>query len=104
MSAPTTAFSLLARQLGVDCFVIATDVVAVSLDWGTPGPREIRRISPQALVRHTFATGSMDLKVQAACAFVLATGKHAVIGSLERIEAMLAGQSGTQICIGGSDD
>jgi carbamate kinase len=46
----------------------------------------------------------MDLKVQAACAFVLATGKHAVIGSLERIEAMLAGQSGTQICIGGSDD
>jgi carbamate kinase len=96
--------SLLARQLGVECFVIATDVVAVSLDWGTPGQREIRRISPQALARHTFATGSMDPKVQAACAFVLATGKRAVIGSLERIEAMLAGQSGTQICIGGSDD
>ena len=96
--------SLLARELGVDCFVIATDVAAVSLDWGTPRQREIRSISPQALARHTFATGSMGPKVRAASAFVLATGRRAVIGSLEHIEAMLAGQSGTQIRIDGSDD
>ena len=90
--------SLLARQLDVDCFVIATDVPAVSLDWNTPQQREIRRISPQALARHTFATGSMGPKVQAACAFVQVTGRRAVIGSLEHIEAMLAGESGTQVC------
>ncbi|MEO8858818.1 MAG: carbamate kinase [Burkholderiaceae bacterium] len=96
--------ALLARQLGVDCFVIATDVPAVSLDWGTPKQREIRHISPQELELHTFATGSMGPKVQAACAFVLATGRRAVIGSLEHIEAMLAGQSGTQVCVNGSHD
>jgi carbamate kinase len=97
-----TCSSLLARQLGVDCFVIATDVAAVSLDWGTPRQREIRRISPQSLSRHAFATGSMGPKVQAACAFVLATGRRAVIGSLEHIEAMIAGQSGTQVGVDGS--
>jgi carbamate kinase len=95
--------ALLARELGVDCFVIATDVAAVSLDWGTPRQREIRRISPQALALHTFATGSMGPKVQAACAFALATGRRAVIGSLEHIDAMLAGQSGTQISSDSSD-
>ncbi|MEO8925452.1 MAG: hypothetical protein ABI330_21975 [Caldimonas sp.] len=46
----------------------------------------------------------MGLKVRAACAFVLATGRRAVIGSLEHIDAMLAGQSGTEIRIDGSDD
>lgn len=96
--------SLLARQLGVDCFVIATDVCAVSLDWGTPEQREIGRISPQALARHTFAMGSMGPKVQAACAFVLATGHRAVIGSLEHIDAMIAGHSGTQVCVDVSND
>ena len=95
--------SLLARELNVDCFVIATDVAAVFFDWGTPRQREIRRISPQALARHTFATGSMGPKVKAACAFVLATGRRAVIGSLEHIDAMLAGQSGTEIGVDGSD-
>ncbi|MEO8526692.1 MAG: carbamate kinase [Caldimonas sp.] len=95
--------SLLARELRVDCFVIATDVAAVSLDWGTPQQCEIGRISPEALALHTFATGSMGPKVRAACAFVLATGRRAVIGSLEHIEAMLVGQSGTQIRIDGSD-
>lgn len=46
----------------------------------------------------------MGPKVQAACAFVLATGRRAVIGSLEHIDAMLAGQSGTEICVGCRDD
>lgn len=95
--------ALLAQALGVDCFVIATDVAAVSLDWGTPQQREVRRISPQALAHHSFATGSMGPKIQAACSFVLATGKRAVIGSLDHIEAMLAGQSGTEICVNGPE-
>ncbi|MDQ2780847.1 MAG: carbamate kinase [Pseudomonadota bacterium] len=95
--------ALLAQQLGVDCFVIATDVTGVSLDWGTPQQREIRRISPQALARHRFAAGSMGPKVDAACAFALATGRRAMIGSLGHIEAMLAGQSGTEVCVDAFD-
>jgi carbamate kinase len=45
----------------------------------------------------------MGPKVEAACEFVLATGKTAVIGALEQIEAMLAGTAGTQVCRGGAD-
>lgn len=96
--------ALLACQLDIDCFLIATDVEAVSLNWQTQQQCEIGRISPQALLRHSFATGSMGPKVQAACTFVLATGRRAVIGSLVKIEAMLKGQSGTQVCVDGKGD
>jgi carbamate kinase len=40
----------------------------------------------------------MGPKVEAASAFVLATGHRAVIGSLDRIEEMIAGTAGTQVC------
>jgi carbamate kinase len=36
--------------------------------------------------------------VEAACEFVLATGKRALSGSLEQIEAMLVGRAGTEVC------
>jgi carbamate kinase len=92
---------LLARELQADAFVIATDVDAVYLNWGQPGQRALRKVSPQALAAHAFPTGSMGPKVQAACAFVLATGQRAVIGSLDHIEDMLAGRAGTQVCVDG---
>lgn len=89
---------LLARQLEADCLVIATDVSAVFLDWGTPQQREIRKTTPKELARHSFHAGSMRPKVLAACAFTIATGRRAVIGSLDQIEAMLAGDAGTEVC------
>lgn len=90
--------SLLARELKADVLVIATDVAAVYLDWGLPTQRAIGKVTPQALAGHDFAAGSMGPKVEAARAFVLATGQRAVIGSLDHIEAMLAGNAGTQVC------
>ena len=90
--------SLLARELQADVLVIATDVPAVYLDWGRPTQRAIGRVTPQALARHDFASGSMGPKVDAARAFVLATGRRAVIGSLDHIEDMIAGTAGTQVC------
>jgi carbamate kinase len=98
--------SLLARELQSDVLVIATDVPAVYLDWGLPTQRAIGKVTPQALAGHDFAAGSMGPKVEAARAFVLATGHRAVIGSLDQIEDMLAGSAGTQICLadaGGAD-
>jgi len=91
---------LLARELKADVLVIATDVAAVYLDWGLPTQRAIGKVTPQALEGHDFAAGSMGPKVEAARAFVLATGRRAVIGSLDQIEAMLAGSAGTQVCPG----
>jgi carbamate kinase len=90
--------SLLARELQADVLVIATDVAAVYLDWGKPSQRPVGKVTPQALAGHDFAAGSMGPKVEAARAFVLATGQRAVIGSLDRIEDMLCGKAGTQIC------
>lgn len=42
----------------------------------------------------------MGPKIDAACRFVQASGKRAVIGSLDQIEAMLSGLAGTQIQMG----
>ncbi len=93
---------LLARELGADLLLIVTDVEAVYVDWGKPGQRALGRITPQALARHEFPAGSMGPKVEAASHFVSATGGRAVIGSLDHIEAMLAGSAGTQICMDGA--
>ncbi|OYV00250.1 MAG: carbamate kinase [Burkholderiales bacterium PBB5] len=89
--------ALIATDLQVDCLVIATDVNAVYLDWGRPTQRAIGRTTPQALAGQAFAAGSMAPKVEAACQFVRATGRRAAIGALGDIEALLAGQQGTQI-------
>ena len=66
---------MLARDLGADLLVIATDVDAVYLDWGTPQQRAVGRgARPDALHAHDFAAGSMGPKVAAACDFAAATG------------------------------
>lgn len=91
------AAGLLARQLDADMLVIATDVPAVCLDWGTPTQRAIRAAHPQALERVRFAAGSMGPKVLAACQFALQTGRRAVIGSLEEADALIAGRAGTLV-------
>ena len=88
---------LLARELEADVLVIATDVREVCLDWGTPEQRALHKVTPQELKRHSFQAGSMGPKVDAACQFALATGKRAVIGSLDQIEEMLAGHAGTEV-------
>lgn len=89
--------ALLAQELGADCLVIATDVDAVYLDWGTPSQRAVGKVRPEELLSHSFPAGSMGPKVQAATGFVSKTGKKALIGSLAQIEEMLAGRAGTEV-------
>jgi carbamate kinase len=89
--------SLLARELHAELLLIATDVDAVYLDWGLPTQRALGEVTPDQLAAHAFAAGSMAPKVEAACAFVQATGGRAAIGSLDQIEALLAGSAGTQL-------
>tara|TARA_R110001583_G_scaffold81253_3_gene217037 strand:+ start:149 stop:1078 length:930 start_codon:yes stop_codon:yes gene_type:complete len=88
---------LLARELGADLYIMATDVNAVSLDWGTPEQREIKNINYTDLVNYDFAEGSMGPKVNAACQFVEKTGKVAVIGSLDALEQIVKGIAGTRV-------
>ena len=89
------ASELLARELGADLFLMATDAPGVYLDWGTPDQRLLGHTTPAELERHTFAAGSMGPKVEAAIRFVRSTGQRAAIGSLDDITAIVAGEAGT---------
>ena len=91
------ASSLLARQLGADLFVMATDVDGVYQGWGTPAHRKIDLADPEISAAEILESGSMGPKVEAACAFVAATGKSAVIGSLDQLERLVKGSAGTVI-------
>jgi carbamate kinase len=91
------ASELLARELGADLFIIATDVDGVYLDWGKPEQRKLGRVTIEELRAHPFPAGSMGPKVAAAIQFVEKTGKRAAIGSLQDIEKIVAGEAGTNV-------
>lgn len=91
------ASALLAVDLRADTLVLATEVEAVYIDYGTPAQRPIAHATPPGLRSHEFAPGSMGPKVEAACRFVERTGARAVIGSLDQIDDLLSGRAGTQV-------
>jgi carbamate kinase len=91
------ASELLAREVGADLFVMATDVDGVYDGWGTPEQRKLDRVTPGELRARPFAAGSMGPKVEAAARFVEATGKRAAIGALDEIEQIVEGRGGTTV-------
>ena len=91
------ASAVLAEGLAADLLVVATDVEAVYLEWGTPEQVAIAAAHPDALKDDLFPAGSMGPKVEAAARFARNTGHPAVIGSLADLEAMIAGRAGTVI-------
>jgi len=95
------ANSLLARTIGADLFVIATDVHAAAVDWQKPTERQLRKVTVDELRKHLdegqFPAGSMAPKVTAVIEFVEATGKRALICHLDELEDALAGNAGTDL-------
>ncbi|VXC11769.1 carbamate kinase [Aeromicrobium sp. 9AM] len=91
------ASAVLARDLHADLLIIATDVDGVYLDWHGDDERRIVRAHPDALDPDAFPAGSMGPKVRAAVQFAHETSGTAVIGSLQDIDAMLAGRAGTTV-------
>ncbi len=91
------AAALLAQKLDAEKLIILTDVDGVYIDWGKAKQRLIRETCADYLASLCFSEGSMGPKVQAAAQFVKATGRTAVIGSLDEVDAVMAGQSGTLI-------
>lgn len=94
--------ALLAITLDADALVIATDVEAAMVDWGTPQQRPLGHVDVATLRAHAaagaFAGGSMGPKVEAVCRFAestTATAGFAAITSLERIADAVARTSGT---------
>jgi carbamate kinase len=94
--------ALLAITLAADALVIATDVEAAMLAWGTPAAHPLGEIDVATLRAHAaagaFAGGSMGPKVEAACRFAESAPSHdsfAAITSLDRIGEALHRASGT---------
>jgi carbamate kinase len=93
--------ALLARQIGIDVFVILTNVKHAYLDHNKPTQRPLHSVTLSELEGHIrdgqFHAGSMLPKVQAAMRFVEAGGQRAVIASLFDLIPALEGRAGTQI-------
>jgi carbamate kinase len=95
------ASAKLAEEVGVDIFVIATDVEGVALHFGTEKERYLRTLTVDQAVRYLregrFPPGSMGPKVEAAAQFILKGGRRAVLTSIEKIEEATRGEAGTEV-------
>jgi carbamate kinase len=89
--------ALLARDLEADALMILTDVANVEVGFGTGAAHAIGNTTPPALRAQSFPAGSMGPKVEAACRFVEATGKRAMIGQLDEVADLLRGSGGTVV-------
>jgi len=94
------ASARLAEEVGVDLFIIATDVDGVALNFGKPDEHYLTRVSLEESARHIidghFSSGAMLPKVEAAMQFVGSGGKRAVITRIDRIADAVAGSAGTE--------
>ncbi|OQX27851.1 MAG: carbamate kinase [Desulfobacteraceae bacterium IS3] len=91
----------LAEEVGVDIFLIATDVPGAILDYGKPEEKLLRSLCLEDAARYLkegqFPPGSMGPKVDAAMRFIRNHGKRAVITSIDAVEAAVTGAAGTEI-------
>ena len=94
------ASELLAREVGADLFVMATDVDGVYVDWGTLQERKLETVTPEELRSLGLPAGSMGPKVEAAARFVERTGRRAAIGALKDIDGIVEGTAGTSVVAG----
>ncbi|MBV9195289.1 MAG: carbamate kinase [Solirubrobacterales bacterium] len=96
--------ALLARTVGAACYVIATDVEAAAIRFGTPDQEWLGTVTPprlRALVDEGhFASGSMGPKVDAVLRFVEQGGERAVITTLDRLREGVEGTVGTRVQFG----
>ncbi len=95
------ASAKLAEEVGVDIFLIATDVKGVALHYGRPEEAFLRKVSLDQAARYLkeglFPAGSMGPKVEAAMQFMKRGGKRAIITSIDAIEEAVSGSAGTEV-------
>jgi carbamate kinase len=93
--------ALLARAVGADVLVIATDVAHAVAGWGTPDAHDIGRVTLAEMEAYAaaghFASGSMGPKVDAAMRFVRAGGRRSIVTALDQLATAIDGHIGTVI-------
>ncbi|MBW1693994.1 MAG: carbamate kinase [Deltaproteobacteria bacterium] len=100
------ASAKLAEEVGVDIFLIATDVKRVAINYGKPDQKFLSSMTVNEadwfLAEGHFPSGSMGPKIEAAMQFVNKSKKRAVIAFINDIEAAVEGKAGTEIILGSS--
>ncbi len=95
------ASARLAREVGVDIFVIATDVKGVALHYGQPDQQYLRTLSFEEALNYRnqghFPEGSIWPKIEAGMQFLGDGGQAASICAIDEIEAAVFGKAGTRI-------
>ncbi|MDF7671812.1 carbamate kinase [Lactobacillus sp. ESL0701] len=90
-----------AELVSADKLIILTAVDGVCINFGKPNQTCLTKTNVKELEEYIaedqFAAGSMLPKVQAALTFVKNTGKKAIIGSLDNVNEIIAGNTGTVI-------
>lgn len=98
------ASATLAEEVGVNVFLIASDVEGACIHYGTPEQKLLRRVTAEEAVGYLkaghFPPGSMGPKIEAAMHFIKKGGKRAVIASIDKIEEAIAGKAGTEVVSG----
>ncbi|NUQ32122.1 MAG: carbamate kinase [Dermatophilaceae bacterium] len=93
--------ALLARAVGADVLVIATDVPYAVTGWGTPDAHDIGRVTLAEMESYAaaghFASGSMGPKIDAAMRFVRAGGSRSIVTALDQLATAIDGHIGTVI-------
>jgi carbamate kinase len=95
------ASALLATALGAERLLILTAVSAVYRGFGTSDAEELRELDADGAEQllPELAEGSMRPKMEAAAAFVRATGGEALITSANALEDALEVRAGTRITV-----
>ena len=95
------ASSLLASGLGLDCFVISTDVDQVYLNYRQPTQHGVKRATADMMEHYLksgqFPPGSMGPKIEAATRFIRHGGRDAFITSADQLIEAIHGKAGTHI-------
>jgi carbamate kinase len=95
------ASSLLATGLGLETFVISTDVDQVYVNYKQPTQRAVKRATADLMEHYLnenqFAAGSMGPKIEAAIRFVRNGGHDVFITSCDQMVEAVRGKAGTHI-------
>ncbi|MDW7772219.1 MAG: carbamate kinase [Desulfobulbaceae bacterium] len=95
------ASARLAGEIGVDLFLIATDVDGACLNFGKDNEELLHSLSldeaQQYLQAGHFGEGSMRPKIEAAMEFVGRGGKKTIITSIAAISRAVRGEAGTVV-------
>ncbi len=93
--------ALLASELGVDLFVMATAVAQVAINFGRADQRFLAHLTAAEaagyLAEGQFPPGSMGPKISAALTFLARGTGDVLITSLDRLPEAMRGKSGTRI-------